>query len=208
MIVTPEEIERRAQITSDTSGGIIPYVEVFHISSILYSAERCLEAFEQFEERIQSEAPAPELVSSVQEAVIHAAAVSRYFWPSPMGKKKEPEYKRMKALRGEKLRTAFCLDETSALYDRELRNAWEHFDERLDRYFLAASAGQFFPDPVIGSHTLADNPVQHYLKLLDTDAHCLVLLGAKHYYEEIRDSIQTVAEKARELYEAGGRLPR
>ena len=206
MTLSPEEFERRAKITADNCVGITPHIEVFFISSILYSAERSLEAFSQYDQLIDSDASPAELVSSVQEAVIHAAAVSRYFWPSPMGKKKEPEFNRMKTLRGEKLREAFELGKDSALYDRDLRNAWEHFDERIDKYFLTVTAGEFFPDPLLGSHMLADNPVQHFLKLLDVDAHCLVLLDARYYYDSIRIAIGQVTERAIMFLNNGSRL--
>lgn len=57
----------------------------------------------------------------------HAAALSRYFWPSPSGGKK-PQLQNLKQKRGEFLRNVFKLDEHSPLHNRDLRNAWEHFD--------------------------------------------------------------------------------
>ena len=207
METDPIELESRAQITADQFGGIVPYIETFHLASIAYSAARSIESFELYDNLLLESADADRLVSSVQEGVIHAAAVSRYFWPSPMGKKSEPEFNRMKTLRGDKLRTAFSIDSSSPLHNRDLRNAWEHFDERIDKYFLEVTAGEFFPDPLVGSHTHADSSFQHFLKLLDTEAHCLVLLGVKYFYEEIRSAVHDVLVKSHEFLQAGSRLP-
>jgi len=130
------EKERRAEIVCFEYDGIVPTIEAFYILSIVYSAKRCLDAFNRYDELEKIEANAEDLVSIVQEAVGHAAALSRYFWPSPQGKKKQPTLKQLKEKRGEKLRKAFQVDEGSPLFNRDLRNAWEHFDERLDEYFL------------------------------------------------------------------------
>jgi hypothetical protein len=139
-----DELERRASICAKDYDGIIPYHEAFFLHSIIYSAARCLDSFERYEHYKNQEIPADDLISIVQEAVGHAAALSRYFWPSPIGKKKQPNMNKLKEQRGLKLQKAFGLDETSSLYNRDLRNAWEHFDERLDEYLIKNDAGYFF----------------------------------------------------------------
>ncbi len=56
----------------------------------------------------------------------------------------------MRKTRGEKLRSAFKLDENSALFNRDLRNAWEHFDEQLDikHECLALLNQKYFYKPI------------------------------------------------------------
>ena len=100
----------------------------------------------------------------------------------------------------------FHLDESSALYNRDLRNAWEHFDERLDAYFLENDAGFFFPSCILDDHSLADDPVGHIFKLLDIEAECLVLLGEKYFFAPIREAVQSVLEIALEADKNGSRL--
>ncbi|MBL7406354.1 hypothetical protein INQ30_29005, partial [Escherichia coli] len=69
------------------------------------------------------------IFATVQEALTHAGALSRFFWPV----KKDSL---LAAARGEKLREAFALTDASPLKWRRLRNAFEHFDEDLDRYLI------------------------------------------------------------------------
>ena len=202
-----EEKEQMAVFIANECGGIhFPY-EAFYIHSILYSAGRCLESFDRFD-HFKTQYVTPDyLVSIVQEAVGHAAALSRYFWPSPKGKKKEAQQNKLRINRGKKLRDAFGLNESSPLYNRDLRNAWEHFDERLDGYLLEHEAGMFFPSSIVDDHTLADDPIGHIFKLLDIDNNCLVLLGDKFFYEPIRNEVKMVFEKAMEFDQNGARFP-
>jgi hypothetical protein len=184
-----EELEKRAQIVADDSEGILPYCLAFYQLSIHYSAERCIESFYHYEEIKNQDVEPDYLVSVVQEAVGHAAALSRYFWPSSIGSKKQANLKILKEKRGENLRKIFQLNEDSPLYNRDLRNAWEHFDERLDVYLLENISGMFYPTCVIGSHTQADDPIGHIFKLLDPEAECLVLMGEKYFFAPIRNEV-------------------
>jgi len=204
--INHDERERRAAIVMDDFGGILPQCEAFYLHSILYSAGRCLESFEEYERLKDVSAESDYLVSIVQEAVGHAAALSRYFWPSRGRDKKGSSLERLKAKRAEKLRDAFGLSENSTLYNRELRNAWEHFDERLDLYLLENDAGFFFPGTVIDDHSLADDPTGHLFKLLDPGAECLVLMGVKYFFSPIRDEVKGVLERATAFDRQGSRI--
>jgi len=192
-MVSNEELERRAEITIGTCEGIQPMHGVFYDLSIRYSAERALAAFELYDYLLGKNADASSLVSAVQEAIGHIGALSLYFWPSPFGKKKDKikQYE-LKMARGKKLRVKFNITEESPLSDRGLRNAWEHFDEKLDTYVLSHDAGYFFPTPIVQSHTLADDPVGKIFKLLDPEAECLVLLGKKFFFGPLRTEIEKI----------------
>src|SRR6266516_1498644 len=61
--------------------GILPYHEIFYIRAIGFAAERALQAFHRFGKAIQDDPHAPHIVSSLQEALSHCAAISRFFWP-------------------------------------------------------------------------------------------------------------------------------
>jgi len=206
MAMDVAELEKRASLVVGEYDGIIPYVEAFYIHSIIYSASRCLDSFARYDNLKGNGGTADELISIVQEAVGHSAALSRYFWPSPLGKKKQPTLTKLKETRGENLRKAFQLDECSPLYNRDLRNAWEHFDERLDVYFLEEDSGFFFPSCILDDHSLANDPAGHIFKLLDVEAECLVLLGRKYFFAPIRTAVQSVKEIALEADKNGSRL--
>jgi hypothetical protein len=201
-----EETRRRVRISIDDYGGIVPHADVFYLHSIIYSASRCLASFEEYEHSKKLDVPPEYVVSIVQEAVGHAAALSRYFWPSLRSGKKRPPLEELKEKRGEVLRAFFELTETSPLYNRDLRNAWEHFDERLDAYMLGNDAGYFFPGCILDTHTLADDPLGHIFKLLDTEAECLVLMHQKYFFGPIRDEVGSVFERALRAEKNGGRL--
>ena len=202
-----DELEQRASICTKEYDGIIAYVEAFYIHSIIYSASRCLDSFARFDNLKATQGGADNLISLVQEAVGHSAALSRYFWPSPAISKKQPNLAKLREKRGAKLRQAFCLNENSVLFNRDFRNAWEHFDERLDTYFLEKNVGYFFPSGMLDSHSLADDPQGYIFKLLDIDSECLVLLGVKYFFTPLRDAVKEILDKALEAEANGGRLP-
>ena len=55
---------------------------------------------------------------------------------------------------------------SSPLEDRELRNALEHFDERLDDFLLKDPVGYFFPGPSVQSHEIADEAPGQIFRLV------------------------------------------
>jgi hypothetical protein len=189
-----DEFNRRAKIVTDDCGGIMPHTEIFYTTSIIYSATRCLSSFKTYNENKNRNIKADELVSMIQEAVGHAAALSRYFWPVPNNSDKQE--KKLSKKRGVKLRGMFILNKKSPLWNRDLRNAWEHFDERLDRYLIENSAGKFIPTSIIGSHKLADEEVSHIFKLLDIEEECLVLMGEKFFFGEIINEVKRIYDLA------------
>lgn len=194
--ITIEELEQRALQTVKTCGGIQPMHTSFYTLSIGYSAERCLNSFDLYDHLLESDAEPAALVSAVQEAVGHAGALSRYFWPSPTGKRNN-QYE-LKLARGRKLRDIYKINEDSPLADRQIRNAWEHFDEKLDSYVLSNDSGYFFPTPMMNTHTLADDPTGKIFKLIDPYNHCLVLLGKKFFFQPIRCEVEMIFARTNE----------
>lgn len=206
MNISDEEKEERANIINKSYQGIIPYHEVFYINSIIYSSERCLDAFSRYEFFLRQNTSADTLLSILQEAVGHAAALSRFFWPSLQGKKNEKSQINMRKLRGEKLRQSFLLNESSELFKRDLRNTFEHFDEKIDSYFLEDNFGTFYPECIIAKHELADEPSSHIFKLIDPDTECLVLLGKKFFFSGIRLEVKRIYDLGVQFYTKDGRL--
>lgn len=189
--INNEELERRAESTLKY-GGIQPIHNPFYTYSVRYSAERALVAFNNYDYLLTKTDNAAILISEIQEAIIHVGALSRYFWPSPARNKKNKYQKSLRMERGEYLRKLYQISDDSPLANREIRNAWEHFDEKLDTYLLSHLAGQFFPTPIIGSHELADDPVGKIFKLLDPQAECLVLLGKKFFFAPLRREVERI----------------
>ncbi|MCE9786044.1 hypothetical protein [Shewanella algae] len=72
-----DEKERRAKLVVEDYNGIVPYCEAFYIHSIMYSAGRCLESFDRYRQLKKEEISPEYLICIVQEAVGHAAALSK-----------------------------------------------------------------------------------------------------------------------------------
>ena len=126
-------------------------------------------------------------------------ALPRFFWPV----KKDCL---LAATRGKRLRDAFGFDDASPLKWRKLRNAFEHFDEELDRFLLTDRVGCFFPSPLVAEHTLADEVIGNIFKLVDPKHGICVLLGEKFEFRQIRREVQRVLARALEMDEQGSRL--
>jgi hypothetical protein len=200
------EIRERVRIVCEEFGGIYPPFEAFYIHSIIYSAGRSKEAFIRYDVGLSTRGSEAFTVSAVHEALAHAASLSRFFWPSNVGGKRSEEFKFLKQRRAEKLRDAFNIGQDSPLKDRRLRDALEHFDERLDDYLLENDAGYFFPGPMINDHELADDPTGNIFKLVDPDASCFVLLGDKHFFAPIRKEVFRISEWAERMDGSGAQL--
>lgn len=185
--ITEEELERRAAITVSQLGGLQAMHLAFYQISMRYNYDRAQAAFKRYDQLISASDDADELISAAQEAISHIAALSRFFFPSRLGPKNQR--KSLRFARAEVLKKHFTIKDDSPLADRKLRDIWEHFDERLDEYLLSNDAGMFFPSAMTGSHTLADDPIGKVFKLIDTEAHCLVLLNRKFFINSLRQEV-------------------
>jgi hypothetical protein len=173
----------------------------------LYVADRCLDGFDHYEHLRTSGVVGHDQVSAVHEAMGHAAALSRYFWPSGVGPKQHASFKRLRQARAAKLRMAFGLTDESPLRDRSLRDALEHFDERLDVYLLTSDAGQYIPVPRVGDSTGLPNGVTHVFKLVDPDRQVFIILDTRFEFGNLRDEVQRIYSAAKVMTETGDRLP-
>jgi hypothetical protein len=192
-----ERAERASTIVEQYQG-IYPPFEAFYIHSIIYSAMCVNGAFRQFD-TVKAKRQEPlVIVSTVQEALTHAAALSRFFWPAS----KTP----LALARGRRLREAFALGDDSPLRARQLRNTFEHFDERLDRFLLEDRAGFFFPAPLVDDHILNDEVIGNIFKVVDPELEICVLLGERFEFSSIRSEIETILAQAVAMDQRGCRL--
>lgn len=136
----------------------------------------------------------------LRQALTHAAAVSRFFWP-PRGKGTVAQH------RAAKLRETFGVTDESPLFARDPRNILEHFDERLDEYLLRDLAGFFFPGPMVGSAEMADEEIGHLFRLVDPETETFVLFGKKYPFGPLREAVAIIYHVARGSADHGGRLP-
>ena len=190
MTVLPtQELEERAEQVASEFDGMIPYCRPFYGRSVRYAVTRAYQAFERFDIRRRLGDSEENQVSAVHEALGHAAALSRFFFPSGFGKK---SYRPLHKARARRLRAIYDVEDDSLLKSRSLRNSLEHFEERLDLYLLENSTGSTFPDARIGSAELADEAVGHVYKLVDPEQEIFVVLGEKHTFGAIRREVARI----------------
>lgn len=192
------ELQRRTKIVVGDYGGILPMFEAFYLEAIKYAARSAIDAFDRYEAAIMQGNNAASAVANVHEALMHAGAVSRFFWPI--------RNDGITAARAVKLREAFGITDESPLFNRELRNALEHFDERLDGFLLDDTVGAIFPGPIVGSAELAEDELGHIFRLVDPQIDIFVLFGKKYEFEPIREAVNVVFHIADDCDARGGRL--
>ena len=192
--------EEREKLIIEQFGGIYPVYEAFYLESLIYAAGRATEAFRRFDQARKRRDGNATIVANVHEALTHSAAVSRFFWPSRKSK--------LATARAVVLRTAFQVDESSPLFSRALRDALEHYDERLDSYLLQDLVGFIFPGPLVDDAALNDDRMGKVFRLVDPKTQTFILLGKVYEFGPIRSAVETIFARARKSASKGGRLPR
>lgn len=72
----------------------------------------------------------------VQTILVCAGIVNSILWPRQSSESRDPDQRERSVARGNRLRQRLKVGSKSALYDRNLRNAVLHVDERFDDYFV------------------------------------------------------------------------
>ena len=162
--------------------GISPPFEAFYIDCMFWNASSAKRSIDEVNEWLRLvaaddprtlELPKPELFDRLQNIIQQAAALSRYFWPTP--RKPSPIH----SARAKSLRDAFRIAESSPLHNRDLRNGLEHFDEKLDLYLTQNQVGNFVPDYVDYLESKSEVPL-HIFKAFYTYPLIFVLLGTRY----------------------------
>ena len=164
---------------------IHPPYRIFYNLSISFcakSAARSISALANLMQELSSEDGAHSLddideesvLDELHNIVLQGAAVSRYFWPVDKASKQ----------RGEELRRQYNISDDSALKPRDLRNAIEHFDERLDKYFSVSVIGTIIPH-YVGLEPQPSQVKCHFFRAYYIDTGVFELLGNRYHIEPI-----------------------
>ena len=197
MAQSDEERREREKYVINQSDGILPMYEAFYIEALTYCAGRARSAFQRFDQALAEGRDPATIVATAHEALTHVAALSRYFWPA--------REKPLHLARARKLRKAFDIDDRSPLADRGLRNALEHFDERLDTFLLQDLVGYLFPGPLVGAASLSEDALGQIFRLVDPAAQIFVLVGQEYEFGPMRGAVDDILEKLAPC--EGGRFP-
>lgn len=123
------------------------------------------------------------ILNHLQNILVHAAAISRYAWPSKAGKEN------LHANRGTELKGRLGLSDESPLRDRNLRNKLEHFDENLDIYLASNPiVGHIIPAYVGGPIDNQGIPI-HLFRAFYVDTAVFEILGHRFEVQPIVDEL-------------------
>ncbi len=197
------ERKRRARLIVDDYQGIHPPWEILYISHIQSTCRASLVAFNRFEELAvcpPDHANNAAAFEALTLAAAHAAAVSRFFKPSRGG------VEGLSRARASKLAQAFKVEPTSALNDRGLRDAIEHYDERLDEYVLNPRYGNTISIGIGVDAPQVSNAIfaLRWVNIVEGKAQ---ILGRDYDYANTKREMMRVLLLADEFMQSGCRLP-
>ena len=197
--------DRRKEMSTEQLA-IWPPFQVFYIQSMLFNSSSAIRSIarlesifnklpEQITEEDISRLPTKAILDELQNMVLQSASLSRYFWPVRKGHE----------ARAKRLRDAFAMDDNSPLFNRDLRNALEHFDERLDHYIAAGIVGYVFPE-YVGAKPEDDGVSGHFFRAYFPDTGEFRLLNEEFKIQPLSDELLFVHHHLTTLDQNGGML--
>lgn len=189
---------------------IYPHCEAFYIMSMIFNCDSALDSLDVvdaiFEEMHKNEDLTvlndytDDILNNLQNIVGQGASLSRFFWPARCGKTNEHE------LRAKRLREAFGIDDSSPLKNRDLRNAIEHYDEKLDTYLKGRVIGNILPK-YIGPEPERHGVPHHFFRAYFVDKAVFEILGHRLNIEPLVNEIYRINDLLTE-FQQKMRLPR
>ncbi|WP_348673376.1 hypothetical protein [uncultured Abyssibacter sp.] len=180
-------------------GGVLPMHYAFYIEAIRPHCLSAMRSIEYLADYIQMTNQtkgdfdqAVELsravLDNLENLVINAAAIRRYFWPVREGKHN------LHSERGKALREKFRIGDDSPLKDKRLRDFLEHFDEKLDAYLWSKPiTGHVIPYYVGGFPKSGGVPL-HVFRAYYIDVGVFESLGTRYEIQPIADEVMNIAQ--------------
>jgi len=147
----------------------------------------------------------PRAFAAIQGLLAAGAMISKLLWPKPSslnedGSQLSPEDANRRAAtleRGRRLRRELKIKGIPILENRKVRNAFEHFDDRLDRYFHEGETNVV--DRVIGPRrttvVINDKPAR-YLRAIDPETGTVSVMEDEVGMQELFDATADVGRRA------------
>ncbi len=187
---------------------IWPPYEIFYIHSMLFNTRSAVNSINSLQKAFGTlpqncsfadieHLDRQVILNELQNIVLQGAALSRYFWPVRKGHE----------ARAAHLRDALGMTDGNPLESRSLRNAIEHFDERLDHYLAQGLVGHVFPQ-FVGPRPKQDGVPGHFFRAYYLDEGIFGMLGDCYEIEPIAKEILRIHEQLEILDKNGGRLKR
>lgn len=178
----------------DECQGIQPPHMAFYTSAIKFNLESAIVSINTLvslmEERNLTKEPhalSSHILDSIQNALIHTACLSKYFWPINHGTHK------LHKRRAQNLRKQFGVKDDSPIRNKELRNHLEHLDENLDTYLWKEPiVGNIYPE-YVGTEMERNEVPYHFFRAFFIDSGTFESLG-------VRLDIQPIVDELFQLY--------
>lgn len=140
----------------------------------------------------------------VQSFLASSGMISKMVWPV-VGMVKDPNVREWTVKRKQILQEVLQLDDTSPLASRNLRNAFEHYDERLDT-FVSKSYNTFMLDWTITAgpsvfEVLGDSEDMPLVTCIDPKTLNVRIMTASMSLLELNEEVQRVGQLAKAIIE-------
>ncbi|MDN5846366.1 MAG: hypothetical protein L0H53_08850 [Candidatus Nitrosocosmicus sp.] len=112
-------------------------LEDIFLYEIIFQCKTILSTFEMLSKSLDEDIWNNNLIWGLLSLILTSTSnISKIFWPSDQSGKSCLE-------RGEYLRNLLQINDDSVIYNRDLRNNFEHFDERLHRWYKNSKTKNF-----------------------------------------------------------------
>jgi len=184
---------------------IHPPYEVMYIHSMLFNSQVAMDSLMHLSGVLDELAKNPgyrpagmkdnDVLDHLQNVILQAGSLSKYCFPPRKGHED----------RADTIKVALGVTDASPLKNRDLRNALEHFDERLDKYLANGAVGYFFPQ-YVGPEPKTGGVPSHIFRAYYIDIDTFVLLGVRYHFGLIATEIMRVHKELQRCFDEGGRL--
>lgn len=133
---------------------------------------------------------------SLQAFLVACGNISKIMWPQLP--KKDEKRKQELIVHGETVRRSLSVNENSPLANRDLRNHFEHFDERIESWYRD-NKGRIFIDGFMGSRSRIQRSVEannaKLLRHFDPETEVAVFLDETYDLKPVISEIKHIFEK-------------
>ena len=128
-----------------------------------------------------------EVWSSIQSILVAAGNVSKILWPQ------EKKY----AVRGKRLRELLKVDDNNILSDRSLRNHFEHYDDRIEKWFKGKSSAVYSDLAIDPFKSIWGNVPTNHHRAYDPLSHTLTFRGESFDLAAVLKELKEIRIKCR-----------
>lgn len=176
-----------------------PFIETIYLTELLSQCDEAMEAVRRMNMALAAKEPRP-FFRAASDFLQHAALASRMLWPPGRGN----VWQRKSAdMRGAHLRSSLDIGKTHGLRNRDLRDHFEHYDERLDDWAENSPNKNIVdnmigPRRAIGGDAIKDSDI---MRLYDPATKQLVFRGESFDMQALVAAVEDVKGKALKRHE-------